>query len=425
MQIEPKLVPNDGDPQAAGSQSALRESLPPVIVSEPSAGRRLVAALLSICLGLFLADAFVSLADDSLIVLFDFHLLSLIRGVVFFFTILATIVIYGLMALTPMVPKRWFLPITLFNPVVTLALIPLTIYSSGRIPQFVWGASICQVIVGLVVLHKARGRLKFRWPLIPERQLDGRSFTWGNLGAFIGLNIFVLAPVGLAYLAVCASFAVSHFSDGFMSLRPGGLTVQVRKYTRTDGKTIELFPMSHIADSAFYQKVQESFPANSTILMEGVTDNENLLTNKISYKRMAKTLGLAEQHEGFVPSQGELVRADVDIDQFATSTISLLNVAMLFHNKGVNAETVLAMLEFPQPPGFQEQLIEDLLTKRNHHLLEVIRARLPQSQDIVVPWGALHMPEIAREIQKDGFHLSESQDYTVIRFGPATHRKPL
>jgi hypothetical protein len=159
--------------------------------------------------------------------------------------------------------------------------------------------------------------------------------------------------------------------------------------------------------------------------MEGVADHNNLLTNKISYKRMAKTLGLSEQHEKFTPVQGEMVRADVDIDQFSTSTIGLLNVAMLIHAKGINPETILALLTCPQPPGFQDQLIEDLVTKRNHHLLEVMRSRLPKSQDIIIPWGAMHMPGIAREIEKDGFHFTESTNYTVISFGLPSRGKTL
>jgi hypothetical protein len=33
-----------------------------------------------------------------------------------------------------------------------------------------------------------------------------------------------------------------------------------------------------------------------------------------------------------------------------------------------------------------------------------------------VPWGAAHMPGIAREILKSGFHLAETREYVVIRF---------
>ena len=210
--------------------------------------------------------------------------------------------------------------------------------------------------------------------------------------------------------------AVDHFSEGFMILRPNGFSVQVRKYVRNDGKTIKLFPMSHIADAGFYQKVSQTFPTNSIILMEGVTDNQNLLTNKISYKRMAKSLGLSEQKVKFKPTRGEMVRADVDVDQFSTDTIDFLNLIMLVHVKGVNSENVLKLLQYSPPPHFEAGLFQDLLTKRNQHLLEEIESQLSQTDNIMVPWGVAHMPGIAREIQKSGFQLDETREYTVIRF---------
>jgi hypothetical protein len=227
--------------------------------------------------------------------------------------------------------------------------------------------------------------------------------------------------VGL-YLVLCAALAVNHFSEGFLALRPGGLSVQVRKYTRADGKTIQLFPMSHVGESDFYRKVAQSFPTNSIILMEGVTDEKNLLTNKITYKRMAISLGLAEQHEAFNPTQGEMVRADVDVEQFTTNTIGLLNLAMLIHSKGLNAETLLEMLRFSPSPHYEEDLLDDLLRKRNRHLLEELQTRLSETEHIIVPWGAAHMPEIAAKIQKAGFRLVETRDYLVIQFGSASNQ---
>jgi hypothetical protein len=92
---------------------------------------------------------------------------------------------------------------------------------------------------------------------------------------------------------------------------------------------------------------------------------------------------------------------------------------MLIHSKGVNAETVLQLLRFSPPPHYEEQLLDDLLRKRNRHLLEELRARLSQTEHIIVPWGVAHMPGIAAEIQKAGFRLDETQEYVAIRFRSA------
>ena len=201
-----------------------------------------------------------------------------------------------------------------------------------------------------------------------------------------------------------------------MTLHQGGLAVQVRKYVRDDGKTIELFPMAHVADAGFYHKVSQSFPTNSIILMEGISDTKNLLTNGISYKRMAKFLGLAEQKVKFGHGGGKIVRADVDVDQFSPATIEILNLVGLVHAKGLNPETLQQLLQFSPSPQIDQQLFDDILRKRNQHLLEQIQLRLLQSDNIMVPWGVAHMPGIAEGILKSGFHLEETHEFMVIRF---------
>ena len=126
---------------------------PPPLPPEPSRKsepvRQLLAILLSLCLGLFLADAVVSLVDDSLILFFGLHLLAGIRGLVCLFAMLMALVIYGLMGLTPMIPKRLFLPLTLFNPAAMLIVVPFLIFLYSRIQQVSWVVSLCQVIFGL------------------------------------------------------------------------------------------------------------------------------------------------------------------------------------------------------------------------------------------------------------------------------------
>ena len=412
MPSDPNIPPANDHSQSG--------SVPPPLLPESKlqsgSMRLLLAILLNLCLGLFLADAIVSLADDSLILFFNLRPLAEIRTMVCLFAMLIAFVVYGLMGLTPMIPKRWFLPLTLFYPATQLALVPCLIYCFGRFQQVSWVFSCGQVIFGLSIFCWIQGGFKFRWPLVARDQLAGRRFSWWNLSGFGLVNVFGLLPAIIIYLFLCTAVAVDHFSDGFMALRPGGFTVQVRKYVRNDGKTIELFPMSHVADASFYHKVAQTFPTNSIILMEGVTDNQNLLTNKLSYKRMARFLGLTEQKVKFGPGRGKMVRADVDVEQFSTNTIGFLNLIALIHSKGVNPETVQKALQYSPPPHLEDQLLEDLLRKRNRHLLDEIQARLPESDYIIVPWGVVHMPEIAREIQAAGFRLDESQEYRVIRF---------
>jgi len=370
-------------------------------------------------MGSFLADGIVSLIDDTSILLFNIHALTTVRVLVFLLATLLGILVYFLMGLTPMVPKRLFLPVTLFNLAAQLVVIPFYIYAYRHAQLATWAVSLIEVVCAFGLLYWIHGSFRIRWPLLTENQLKPRRFSWLNLGLFFGLNLLVLLPAVLLYLWVCAARAVDHFSDSFMALRPGGFTVQVKTYVRSDGKKLELVPMSHIGEPEFYRELSQSFPTNALILMEGVSDNRDLLTNKISYKRVARSLGLAEQQTEFKPIREHVVRADVDVEEFAPSTIDLLNVAMLIHTKGLTPQTVAPLMQYSPPPRFEAQLVEDLLRKRNRRLLAEIHSRLSESDYLIVPWGVAHMPEIAREIQKSGFHPTEIRQYVAIRFGSA------
>ena len=423
------LPASSNNPAINGTLMAGAGPVPPVITSAPagSAGnsasfRNFVAVCLSLCLGLFLVAGTVSLLDDSLVLFWGQHLFTLASGILAFVTFFLLLLIYGLMGLTPIIPRRVFLPVIIFTGLGLMAVFPTLIYGYNQILHLDWLLSFLQVVIVLVICRRLQRGGRFRWSVVEVRHLGSRAFSWRNLSVFLLLNVFVLAPALVAYLAFSASLAVSHFTDGFLTLRPGGLILQARKYVREDGKTIVLFPMSHIAETDFYQAMAHSVSSNSIVLLEGVTDEHNLLTNRLSYKRAAKALGLGEQHDDLNIRQGELVRADVDIQEFSSNTIAILNLVALVHARGLNANTVSLLLNCQPTPEVQQQLFADLLLKRNEHVLKELWRRLPDSDNFVIPWGAAHMSGLAEEIQKSGFHLVETHDYVSIRFGHKGNR---
>src|SRR5262249_15469564 len=152
--------------------------------------------------------------------------------------------------------------VTLFKPAAGLIAIPFAIYFYRWAQPLAWLISLSQGLLGLGILRAAQGGFRFRWPLVRENLVEGRRFSWGNLSAFVLVNLIFL-PAVVLYLLVCVALAADHFSESFLAVRPGGITVQARKYARADGKTIQLFPMSHIGDPAFYRDLSESITTNS------------------------------------------------------------------------------------------------------------------------------------------------------------------
>jgi hypothetical protein len=404
---------------------------PPVVASPPpliaaplppthggaAAGRQLLAHLLSVLLVLFVASGLASVVDDACVLLLGSHLFTTISGMVSGLTLLVVLLVYGLLGLTPLVPKRLVLPVVGLIGASFLAALPTAIYAYSWILKVDLITACLTVALGLGLLRWLHDGWKFGWPLVADNQLGARSFSWWHLAAFVLLNLFVVLPATVAYMGGCASLAVSHFTDGFVTLRPSGVVLQARKYLRDDGRTIVLFPMSHIAESDFYRSVEQSVTSNSVVLLEGVRDSQNLLTNHISYQRAAKALHLAEQHEDFELKQGRLVPADVDVREFSSNTIAVLNLVTLVHSQGLNPHTLSILLQFTPSEAVEQQLLEDLLLKRNQHLLQELFARLPEADSFIIPWGAAHMSGLAKEIKKSGFHLVGTRDYVSIRFG--------
>jgi hypothetical protein len=388
---------------------------PPLPEGALKPSRPVLTAVLSLALVIFLSSGVISLFSDTLLLGFERQDLAVNAALGSLGMLITGFILCCLMALIPGIPKRFILPLSLYLPVTAIAILPLLVYFKEHALWIVWGLSLGQFLLGIFILHRLHGGFKFRWPLFPEQRLVEKQFSWGNLVGVVIMGLLLLLPALVLYTAFSAKLAVEHFTDGFVAVRPSGISMQVRNYVRDDGKKIMLVPMSHVGESEFYHDLAASFPANSVILMEGVTDTTQLVNTHSDYSKMAGAVGGVEQTKVFKP-KGEIVAADMDMSAFSPATLVLLKTAMLLHAEGVTPET-LPILMKPTPPGLEKQLMDDILTKRNHHLLGVIQERLPTSEVIVVPWGAAHMPEIHREIQKLGFQVVDTKEYVAIRFG--------
>src|SRR6476659_7462866 len=98
MPPDPKLPPSgDVPPTLVPSHPPVITNPPQTSVSGHSGLPHLFSNLLSLCLGLFLADAFLSFLDESLGLFFGFHGLKGIRGLSFLAMLLAAVMLYVLM----------------------------------------------------------------------------------------------------------------------------------------------------------------------------------------------------------------------------------------------------------------------------------------------------------------------------------------
>ena len=247
----------------------------------------------------FFADACISLLNDSAYLSFGASPLGLIDGLSMLATLATSIALFVLLAVSKVVPMRRTWPLVVYKPAALLLLILLSIYYFRHLGAISLALSLGQLILAAFLFRITTGRIRPRWPAIRAEDLPESGFSLSRFVGFALLTGLVLIPGVIVYFGVCASLAVGHFSNHFLIFSLQGLSVRAKTYERSDGKTVELVPMIHVGEAQFYAQVAESFPTNAIVLLEGVTDEQHLLRQKLNYKRLASSLGLAEQQATF------------------------------------------------------------------------------------------------------------------------------
>jgi hypothetical protein len=65
-------------------------------------------------------------------------------------------------------------------------------------------------------------------------------------------------------------------------------------------------------------------------------------------------------------------------------------------------------------PEMYKTLMDDILHKRNRVVIGHLRKAVVRYDTVVIPWGAMHMPEIESEVLRQGFRQHEEYDRISI-----------
>lgn len=400
-----------------------RPAAPPPLPPSDGFADRITA----IFLVAFFADGWLSVVDEF--VRHSFPLVALARAAVAFGTLGLAVFLFAALHLTPRLSKRILLAPVLF-------VIWCGIFMAFPSAEFL-GAGNAAAILAALQAGWGTGLLAAcgffhggRWAW---RQLSGRRpvFTWKNLLASLALTVVILAAYGA--IAADGFFRkVARETEGYV--RPGwrGLALDERHFRRGD-EEVRLVGMMHIADPSFYESVVAGLPSDrtATVLLEGVSDRDNLLRSPISYKRVARMLGVADQHESSFTQRAldglanpdespiEYREADVDVSAFDPRTITYLS-ALGALIQSASFEEVLRQIQDRTNPLHDNTLARiawtDILNKRNAHIVSEIESAIRPGHTVIVPWGALHLPEIEAELEKRGFRESARQSRAALEF---------
>ncbi len=384
---------------------------------------------------MFLTDGTLSIFDE-LLSLFSITALSGARNLFADAVIVMAVPVYLCLGIDKRLPKRVFLPLVVF-----ILWCPLSTWFfpslSGSITYGLL-AAFGQVFLCILPISHVR-KMGGHSLLMTKQMFRSPFFSLRNTLLFAAANLLII-PIVLVLLGLAAanSFLVKETS-GFARLAPNGLHMTERVY-KLGNKTIRLVGMIHVGEKEYYDDlIRPAASGRTVILTEGVTDGKNLLQNKFGYGKMADVLGLTSQERmrfngrhidageiekpGFKRSNAgtaDILRADVDISAFHPVTIRFLN--MLGKYLRENPSFIDAMIAFNawakqnMTPAMQKTIMDDILHRRNSEVIRTMSKALSRYDTIIIPWGALHMPEIEESVLERGFTLQESRERTSIDF---------
>jgi hypothetical protein len=387
----------------------------------------------------FLADGILSLADATLAGVFPF--LTAARGTVALLVLAASIPMAGLVGATPHAPKRTLIPLILFawwaGPAMAF---PLGLWDLSHLALTI---AIIQVLVALFVglaFHRRRGELS-----APSDKRAAFSWRYLLIAGPTTAVLFCILVVSSALLGLATH--VELLTGGYVQVRPDGVYLVERKFQSGD-REVRLTGMMHVARREFYSGLLAGVDPEvpSVVLVEGVTDRRRLLGgHAFSYEPLARLLNLTPQSNsafseqvlaGLARPKGQTTagsrstkpstvggidfrHADVDVESFHPETVAfILAIMALFQS--ADFQQLFTRLVDPASPitdeDAQAQVIQDILFARNRRLASEIESSLKDYRRVIVPWGAMHLPEIESWLQDRKFVVRDEIKRKALAF---------
>jgi hypothetical protein len=358
---------------------------------------------------LFLVGGIISLLCVLTARLTGFWPLYIIHGMMTLVLLVTSFPLYVMTGCVYGFPRRAVLPMILFMAWSGLFLaLPLPVYLGFRDTGLLMSiVHPCLGVVLLVFLRLSGGNTQW---LHTRNEFEYTRLLEYRLAVFIAVNVILIVPMLFFYLATSLGLAISHKSHGFAHLGLGGISFEIRTY-HYQGKTIHLLPTAHIAPPGFYEKLIDSVPAKNTVVLpEGITDEDNLMGAPLDYTRFVPGMNLeAQDNQTFISNRSTVI-CDVDLNEFSSETIELINnlTQMALYGKPVDPDMTIGEL-INELGRYPKMFREEVLEFRNRRLVECMIESMSPHEHVVIPWGLAHMPGIQRDILEMGGTLVEQR----------------
>ncbi len=293
--------------------------------------------------------------------------------------------------------------------------------------------SITFLILTFSYLCMSLGRMKYTStrPWLNPRHSIIAFAAW----IFIGI---ITLPVWLAGYAYAAQNLIGDYAE--ISTKGVDLT---EKIFRKNGHNVHLVGMMHIGDDSYYTGLKERINAipqaggKRLVLTEGVSDRNNVIpedfANGKTYERWAKLLGIEAQTELNTTTEIPAVSPDPTTPATTNPLVTWLNADIDVSDLEPNHLALLVkLLNVASSPDFSkminpdigsvtgsqlESLFKDaLIGTRNDALMKKYTEIAEGYQEVYIPWGAAHLPDIEKRLLALGYLQTDEVMRPIIKF---------
>jgi len=365
----------------------------------------------------YAADAVVSLLD----MLVEIEVVTNLRGVLATFVVLQSVLAIPLLGMTRRLPLSVFAPVVASTLWFAFGAVPLVFEVEFRILE--WVLVLAQLTIACFVFFRIRSlRAGGGW-LFDASWFSGRLFSLAYFTG-VGLGAFLTLLVSFVVLTLATmTSGLEAATHGFVRFDSEGVSFADRRY-ENDGRRIRLVGMMHIGEEEGYRRLFQDLgraSSSTLVLTEGVSDSEGMLSGGLSYAPLADFLGVEgqrpiEEYVEWDASEGGsnvdrpiFMNADLDMSDFDPRTIEWLGeVTEIYRGGEVFSRLFEVYREMQRDPETAEIILDDIVNRRNDHLIAKLVDLRSDYEEIVVPWGALHLPGIETAVEEMGFVRSSA-----------------
>lgn len=324
-------------------------------------------------------------------------------------------------------PKRILFP-CLFLAMSRVAIgFPLNLWMPNNLACMIVSGSLA-LVTGIYFLGSLFSFLKLE-------QRRWFQFKHSSIVFCFGIAMAVASiPIGITGFVASAK----NFLGDYTRFSLNSISLLERVFMR-DGKKVFLIGMMHIGDAEFFstldQRMREEFEGKRVILTEGVSDKNQILPADFksgqTYGKWARKLGLEVQNSGESPLSPSQVaahnrvlrergiaflNADIDVSELPDKHQKLLTSILETLNSN-NLADVIKGPEGIEGPDLEDLMVEGLIKFRNNRLMKFIEETSKLDVDeIYIPWGAAHLPDIEKRLLSQGFEKISEETHPVVRF---------